>query len=167
MTAPGGPARVEFEVPPGPLDLDIGIENASADVLDRETRKLVVPSLGVGLTLSTPQVFRARTQREWQTLAADAAAVPVPDREFNRTDHLLIRASAQSPGGGNPDLTARLLNRDGGEMVPLTTAPAGAAGLTNIDVPLANLSTGEFLIEINASDGGEKTSTLVAIRVTG
>ena len=158
---------MEFEVPPGPLDLDIGIENASADVLDRETRKLVVPSLGVGLTLSTPQVFRARTQREWQTLAADAAAVPVPDREFNRTDHLLIRAAAQSPGGGNPALTARLLNRDGGEMVPLTTAPAGAAGLTNIDVPLANLSTGEFLIEINASDGGEKTSTLVAIRVTG
>jgi VWFA-related protein len=166
MAAPGEPARVEFEVPPGPLDLDIGVENASADVLDRETRKLVVPSLGLGLTLSTPQVFRARTQREWQTLAADAAAIPVPDREFRRTDHLLIRAAAQSPGG-NPTLTARLLNRDGGEMVALATAPAGAAGLTNIDVPLANLSTGEFLIEINASDGGEKTSTLVAIRLTG
>ena len=166
VAAMAAPARVEFEVPPGPLDLDISVENASTDVLDRETRKLVVPSLGLGLTLSTPQVFRARTMREWQTLAADPAAVPLPDREFRRTDHLLIRVAAQS-SGGSATVTARLLNRDGEAMTPLTTTPAGAAGLTNIDAPLANLPTGEFLIEINATDGTEKTVTLLAIRILG
>jgi VWFA-related protein len=159
------PARAEFEVPPGPVDLEIAIENAGAEVIDRETRKLVVPSLGLGLTLSTPQVFRARTVREWQTLAADPAAIPIPVREFRRTDHLLVRLAAQS-SGGTPTVTARLLNRDGVEMNPLTLAAGVGSGFTQIDVPLANLPTGEFLIEINASDGGEKTSTLVAIRIT-
>jgi VWFA-related protein len=159
------PARLEFEVPPGTMDLDLTIEDASAGVIDRETRKLEVPSLGLGLTLSTPQVFRARTLREWQTLAADPAAVPVPAREFRRTDHLLLRVAAQSPGG-TATVTARLLNRDGDPMTALTTAPAGTSGFINIDAPLASLPTGEFLIEVNATDGADKTSTLVAIRVT-
>ena len=159
------PARVEFEVPPGQMDLDITIEDAGSGVIDRETRKLEVPSLGLGLTLSTPQLFRARTLREWQMLAADPAAIPLPDREFRRTDHLLVRAAGQS-AAGTAIVTARLLNRDGDSMTPLTTAPA-AGGFTNIDVPLANLPTGEFLVEVTATDGTERTIALVAIRVTG
>ena len=161
---PAQPARVEFEVPPGSMDLDITIEDATAGVIDRETRKLDVPSPGLGVTLSTPEVFRGRTLREWQTLAADPAAIPLPDREFRRTDHLLLRVAAGSPSGV-PTVTARLLNRDGGAMTELTVSPGGVPGVTNIDAPLANLPTGEFLIEINATDGTEKTSTLVAIRV--
>jgi hypothetical protein len=51
-------------------------------------------------------------------------------------------------------------------MNPLTTAPGAAPGVTNVDVPLANLPSGEFLIEINASDGDAKTAVLVAIRIT-
>jgi VWFA-related protein len=159
------PARVEFEVPPGPVDLEIAIENADADVIDREVRKLVVPSLGLGLTMSTPQVYRARTLREWQTLAADANAIPTPGREFRRTDHLLLRVGAQS-AGGSPTVTARMLNRDGAEMSALSVAPGVASGTMHVDVPLANLPTGDFLIEIDATDGSEKTSSLVALRIT-
>jgi hypothetical protein len=147
------------------MDLDITIEDATAGVIDRETRKMEVPSLGLGVTLSTPQLFRGRTLREWQTLAADPAAMPLPEREFRRTDHLLLRVAAGSPSG-TPTVTARLLNRDGGAMTALTVSPAGAPGVVNIDVPLAALPTGEFLIEVTATDGTEKTSTLVAIRVS-
>jgi hypothetical protein len=160
------PARAEFEVPPGPLELEIAVEDASADVIDRQTQKFVVPGLGLGMTMSTPQVFRARTVREWQSFAADTGAVPIPDREFRRTDRLLVRVGAQS-SGGTPVVTARLLNRDGAEMNALATTPGPAPGLTNVDVPLANIPPGEFLIEINAGDGGEKTSSLVAFRITG
>jgi VWFA-related protein len=159
------PARVEFDVPPGQIDLDLAIENATADVIDRETRKISVPSMGTGLVVSTPQVFRARTQREWQTLSADVNAIPLPDREFRRTEHLLLRVMTQS-AAGSPTLTARLLNRDGSEMVPLTVAPFGDHTV-NIDAPLSSLSPGEYLIEINATEGTDKTATLVAIRVTG
>jgi hypothetical protein len=159
------PARAEFDVPEGPLELDIAMESATGEVLDRETQKLTVPGLGLGLTMSTPQVYRARTLREWQTFAADANPVPTPIREFRRTDHLLLRVGTQNHGG-IPVVTARLLNRDGVPMNDLATAPGTGPGVTNVDAPLANLPTGEFLIEINATDGDAKTFSLVAIRIT-
>jgi len=165
-TTAGAPFRVEFEAPPGPMELEIAVEDGSNQVLDRETRKIVVPSLGVGLTMSTPEVFRARTVREFQSLSADPAAVPLTEREFRRTDRLLVRVGAQSAASQTPTISARMLNRDGGEMTPLPSTPAGFGGMTNIDVPLAALPTGEFLIEIKASDGAEQTTTLVAIRIT-
>lgn len=160
------PLRVDFEVPPGPIELEIAVEDAGKQVLDRETRKIVVPSMGLGLTMSTPEVFRARTVREFQTLSADAAAIPLTEREFRRTDRLLVRAAAQGAATEKPVITARMLNRDGGVMNSLTATPASFGGLTNIDVPLAALPTGEYLIEIKATDGAEQTVTLVAIRIT-
>jgi VWFA-related protein len=159
------PGRVEFEVPPGEVELEIAVEDASAEVLDRETRKIVVPSLGLGLTLSTPEVFRGRTLPEWQSLAADAKALPVVEREFRRTDRLLVRVGAQS-SDGTPVLSARMLNREGGEMSALPVTPASFGGLSHIDVPLAALPAGDFLIEVIAKDGAEQASTLVAFRVT-
>ncbi len=123
-----------------------------------------MPSLGLGLTFSTPEVFRGRTLPEWQALAADAKAIPVSEREFRRTDRLLVRVGAQSPGG-TPVMTARMLNREGGEMSTLPVTPAGFGGLHHIDVPLAALPTGEFLIEVIAKDGAEQASTLIAFRV--
>ena len=159
------PGRVEFDVPPGPMELEIAAVDGAGEVLDRETRKLVVPSLGLGLSFSTPEVFRGRTLPEWQALAADAKALPVVEREFRRTDRLLVRVGAQS-AGGTPVLTARMLNREGGEMSTLTVTPAPFAGLSQIDVPLAALPPGEFLIEVIAKDGPEQAAALVAIRVT-
>jgi VWFA-related protein len=158
------PGRVEFEVPPGPIDLDISVQDAAGEMLDRETQKIVVPSLGLGLTISTPQLFRGRTLPEWQQLAADPAAMPVIEREFRRTDRLLVRVGAQS-AAGTPVLTSRMLNREGGQMSVLPVT-AGPNGLSQIDVSLAALPPGDFLIEIVAKDGGETTASLTAIRVT-
>jgi VWFA-related protein len=158
------PGRVDFEVPPGQVDLEIAVEDAGGEVLDRELRKLNVPSMGLGLTLSTPEVLRGRTLPEWQKLAADPAAVPVVERAFRRTDRLLIRVGAQS-SSGTPAMTARMLNRDGAEMAPLPVTAAGVGGVSHIDVPLAALPTGDYLIEVIAKDGAEQASTLVAIRV--
>jgi VWFA-related protein len=159
------PGKIEFEVPPGAVDLEITVEDAGAEVLDRETRKLTVPNMGVGMTFSTPQLFRGRTLPEFQKLAADPAATPATEREFRRTDRLLVRVGAQS-GTSSPTLTARMLNREGGEMSSLTVTPAGFNNLSQIDVPLANSAVGEYVIEITARDGPEQSSTLVAIRVT-
>jgi VWFA-related protein len=159
------PGRVEFEVPPGPVELEISVQDAAGDVLDRETRKIVVPGMGLGLTVSTPEVFRGRTLPEWQSLASDPRALPVIEREFRRTDRLLIRVGAQS-AGGTPVLSARMLNREGGEMSALPVTPAGFGALSQIDVPLSALPAGEFLIEVIAKDGAEQASALVAFRVT-
>jgi hypothetical protein len=160
------PGRVEFEVPPGPVELEIAVMDAGTDIIDRETRKIDVPAMGLGLTISTPQIFRGRTLPEWQKLATDQAALPETEREFRRTDRLLVRVGAQS-AGGTPTITARLLNRDGGEMastLPVSAAPFG--GQSQIDVSLAALPPGDFIIEIKAVEGPETTLSLLAIRVT-
>lgn len=159
------PGRVEFDVPPGQVDLEIAVEDASGEVLDRETRKIVVPSLGLGLTLSTPELFRGRTLPEWQKLSADPAAIPVVEREFRRTDRLLVRVGAQS-AAGTPTVTARMLNREGGEMSVLPVTAASFGPINQIDVPLASIPPGEYLLELTAKDGGEQTVALVAFRVT-
>ncbi len=160
------PGRVEFEVPPGPIDFEIAVEDAAAEVLDRETRKLIVPSMGLGLTLSTPQVFRGRTLPEWQKIAADPAAVPVIEREFRRTDRLLLRVWALKAQAGRR-LSARECSIGTEQRCRcFRLLTAGFGGLSHIDVPLAALPVGEFLIEVIAKDGAEQASTLVAIRVT-
>lgn len=166
--AAASPQRIVFEVPPGPLDLQLAMEDAGGQVLDRETRKISVADLsGAGLVVQTPQVFRARTVREWQALAADFNTVPLPGREFRRTDRLLIRVVAQS-SAAQPVVSARLLNRVGQEMTsPLTVTPAGRPGITNVDAPLASIPPGDYLIEIKVAAGGEETTSLVAFRVTG
>jgi VWFA-related protein len=158
------PGRVEFEVPPGPVDLEIALEDANKEVIDRETRQIVVPSLGLGLTFSTPQVFRARTLPEFRALATNPDAVPSIEREFRRTDRLLFRVGAQS-ASGTPAISARMLNRDGGQMSTLPVTPAESGGLSQMDVSLAAIPPGDYLIEVTAKDSAETATTLVAFRV--
>ena len=159
-------SRMVFEVPPGPLELRIGVENTNQDILDRQIRQIdVVDFTKPALTMSTPQLFDARSQRDWLALAGNRSAMPSADREFRRTDHLLIRVGARTAHGDPADVTARLLNRNGQEMRVLTSSPAGFDGLTNVDVSLADLAAGEYLVEITAADGATDASTLVPIRI--
>ena len=95
-------------------------------------------------------MFRARTAREFQTIAADAAAVPIAGREFSRTERLLIRFDAYGPGSEKPSrqpccsIARAARCRD----VPIA---AGTAGIDASDRsgPRA-IRRGEYLVEINA-----------------
>ena len=92
--APGAASRVTFDAKPGPMELRVSVEGSAAQILDSEVRKITVPDLtSAQTTFGTPEVFRARTVREFQQLKADADAVPMAGREFSRTDRLLIRAA--------------------------------------------------------------------------
>ena len=86
-------------------------------------------------------------------------------REFRRTERLLIRLEAFAPGTVPPTVTAQLLNQQGTKMsdVPVT---ATAGQPLSIDLPLANLAAGQYLIELTATAEGQKPVTeLVAFRV--
>jgi VWFA-related protein len=162
-TAARGPWKVTFEVDPGRLQLLMTVQGREAQVLDRQTQEISVPDLTAPeASLATPQVFRARTPREWQLFAADANAMPTIAREFSRTERLLLRFGVY--GTGAPAPSARLLNRTGQQMADLPVqASAVGAQLHQLDLPLATLAPGEYLIEIAAGD----TKQLVAFRVTG
>jgi VWFA-related protein len=160
--APPAPGRVTFDANPGRVQLRLSVEGAASQVLDTETREIAVPDRTGDTVLGTPRLFRARTGRDYQQIKADPDAVPVAAREFSRADRLLIRVPVYGAGGTAPTLSVHLLNRSGQPMSELQAEAAGAPDIQQIDMPLAALAPGEYLLEIKAGDHQE----LVGFRVT-
>ena len=159
------PSSISFEAPPGQLQLGIRVEGARGQVIDAVTRELTLPDFTkVEVSFSTARLFRGRTVREIANIKGDPNAIPTPDREFSRTERLLIRADAYTPGGIAPTVTARLLNRTGQRMsdLPVTNAPGGPF---EIDLPLASLPVGDYLIELNAKSESGTAQELVAFKI--
>jgi len=148
-----GPQRVVFDAPPGKMELRIAVEDAGGGgTLDTEVRDVTVPDLtGPDPALSTPRVFRARTNRDFQMTSRDPDAVPVAGREFLRTDRLLIRFDVY--GADTPK--ALLLNRNGQKMSDIPIAPATLGGTHQIDLGLSAIPPGEYLIEIGVGAAKE------------
>jgi len=144
-TAPRTPSRVTFEAQPGKMQLRVSVEGTGAQVLDSEVREVAVPDLTAPQTsLGTPEVFRARTVREYQQMKADADAVPCAAREFSRTDRIVIRVPAYGPGSSIPTIAAKLLNRAGQPMADLQVSAASSSKFDQqIELPLAGLAPGE------------------------
>jgi hypothetical protein len=155
--------RLTFEADPGRLQLRLSVESSASQVLDTETREIAIPDLtAAAVVLGTPQVLRARTARDFQQIKSEPDPVPVPVREFSRTERLLIRVPAYGPGNTVPALSARLLNRGGQAMNDLQVGPSGSPDVQQIELPLAGLAAGEYLLEIKAGELRE----LVGFRVT-
>jgi hypothetical protein len=119
-------------------------------------------------------VWVARSARDFTALMSAASPPPVATREFRRTDRMLIRFDAFAPGTVPPTVTAQLLNQQGTKMSDVTVAAAAgqaasaeaSAPRLSIDLPLANLAAGQYLLEITANAEGQKPVTeLVAFRV--
>ena len=145
----------------------MSVEGAASQVLDAETRDIAIPDLAARVALGTPRVFRARTVRELQQAKDDPQAMPVAAREFSRTDRLLIRVPAYGPGTTPPVLTARLLNRAGQPMVDLAVSPAvGSSADQQVDLSLAGLAAGEYLVEVKTMGQDGEIRELVGFRVT-
>ena len=104
--------------------------------------------------MGTPALFRARTAREFQQLRTATDVVPLAGREFSRIEHLLIRVPTYGPGGTTPTLRARLLNRAGQPMNDLQVEPSPGPGEQQIDLPLAALPPGEYVVEIRDRRAG-------------
>jgi VWFA-related protein len=165
-SAARAPARVEFEAKPGTVQLRLSVEGAGSGVIDSEVREIVVPDLTTTqTTLGTPALFRGRTPREFQQLKSDPQAVPVTMREFSRLDRIFVRVVAY--GAGSPAVSAHLLNRTGQPMSELTVAPPVAPATdSTVDVPIANLAPGEYIVELKATGEGGEAKELVGFRVT-
>jgi len=166
-----GSSRVTFDAAPGKVQLRVSVEGAGAEVLDTEMREITVPDLtSTDTRLGTPAIFRARTIPEYNRIKTDADAVPVAAREFSRTDRLLVRVPAYGPGGTTPGLSVHILNRAGQAMNELTAAPSATSTTGNqmqIEMPLANLPPGEYVLEIKTTGDGGEAKELVGFRVTG
>src|SRR5688572_18496332 len=161
------PQRISFEAPPGRLELRLTVhDETSGGTLDQETKTFDVPDFTAPqAAISTPRVFRARTMREYQAFAADATATPNAAREFSRTERLLIRFDVYAAGGEPAAPTAVLLNRAGSRMADVPVAAAQAGGTHQINLSLAAIPAGEYLVEITMKSASGEAKELVPLRV--
>jgi hypothetical protein len=154
---------VTFDAPPGQLQLRMVVEGGGGDTLDSVTREITVPDFTqVAVALGTPRIFRGRTVRELQAIRANPFAAPVVEREFSRSDRIVIRVEAYAPGGVVPTVTARLLNRGGGAMTDLPMQANGSAFEAELT---SSFGAGEYVIELNAKAESGTAQETVAFRV--
>jgi VWFA-related protein len=161
MAQAGSGGVVSFDAPPGNLDVRLTIEGDGTGTLDVEDRKLDVPDFSApDVVISTPKVWVGRNARDFAAMTSAAPPPPVATREFRRTDRLLIKFEVAVPSG-TPTVTAQLLNQQGTKIVDVPLKDG-----TTIDLPLANLAAGQYLLEIVATGGGDKAvSELIAFRL--
>lgn len=166
--APGRPrgGSVTFAAPPGPMELRVTIEGAGGDVLDTEAKSVTLPDYSAaGITIGTPQVFRARTARDVAALRAAASLRPAAAREFSRTERLLVRFMAWGPGGAAPVVKARLLNMRGEPVADLAAPAPGPGGTYELEIPLSPYAPNDYLIELRSGEGPEGARVLTALRI--
>ena len=164
--SPPSSGRVAFDVAPGQMHMIIAVEGTTGGVLDREvTETTIVDFTGTDVAFSTPAIFRAGTELEMRRLVGDLEAVPTAGRTFRRTDRVWIRFEVYAPGSAVPTVSARLLNRSGSSMLDIPVQPPAPGQPTQIDLPLARLAPGEYLVELSATAGDEDAKELIAFRV--
>jgi VWFA-related protein len=162
--------RVTFAAPHGDLRLRIVVEDEAGQRLDADDLAFDVADYlsATLLVVSPPAVFRGRTARDIQTIRAAEAPVPTAQREFSRTERLLLTFGVYGGGGAaDPDVTLRLLNHEGASMASYPAPTRRPDGRYEAVVALGPLPPGDFLIEISAKAGEASTRSLLAIRVTG
>jgi VWFA-related protein len=154
--------RLVFEAPPGELELRLTVEGAEGvGTLDTETRRVPVPDLTApDAAMSTPRVYRGRTARELQSIAANPDAVPVAAREFSRAERLLVRFDVY----GNATASAALLNRGGTRMADVPVAAVGGS-THQLELGLNTVPGGDYLLEITANGAGGEVKELIAFRI--
>jgi VWFA-related protein len=153
-----------FDAPPGQLQLRMVVQNADGEVMDASTREITVPDYSkVQVSFGTPRVFRARTPRDVQSVMSNAGAVPVADRNFARSDRIVLRVESYAPGGAVPVVTARLLNRAGDSMADLPIKSSN--GTSELELPLANYAAGDYLIELTAKTESGTAQEVVAFKL--
>jgi len=158
-------ASVSFPAPPGQLDIKIVVENERGQVIDSTVQSVTVPDYArTQVSFSTPRLYRARTAREALQIRNDVDAAPITSRDFSRGERLMIRIDAYAAAGARPEVTAKLLNRAGGAMSEVPVQAADGKPFL-IDLPLAPLAAGEYVIQLNAKSASGAAQQMIAFHV--
>ncbi|MGC4082326.1 MAG: VWA domain-containing protein [Vicinamibacterales bacterium] len=159
--------KLTFTSTPGPLLVRMDILDVSGRVLDQDVRDLSVAAAAPGIGFGTASVYRARTMRDIRTLNESPESVaPVASRQFSRAEQIVVRVPVIA-GAAQPTVTARLNSGFGQTLRALTTADApGVADVVQVDLPLASLASGRYIVEFTARSGASAAVERVEFVVT-
>lgn len=136
----GWRVRVRISGVPGQLEDEIDVMPAAAALVGE------------------PMVYRAGASPR-------APIQPMADLQFRRTERVHVEWPAQRTMDNR---SARLLNKLGEPLpieVPVTEKPDGTGFLIAVDVGLAPLAQGDYVIELTATAGTDKFQKLLAFRI--
>src|SRR5437867_7752489 len=63
--------RAIFDAPPGPLRIQMSIEDAATQAIDSDVREITVRDLRAAVALGTPEILRSRSARDYRALEKD------------------------------------------------------------------------------------------------
>jgi VWFA-related protein len=158
---------LSFPSPPGTLQLQTTVRDAGGNILDEDRRPFVVPDFSSqSLAIGAPLVLRARTAAEARALGGVRQVTPFAGREFIRTDRLFVRFAIYGTAASDAEVSARLTNKAGAALLdlPLTRRTASETEY-QLELPLASIARGDYLIAVAAAHGEERTRALVPVRV--
>jgi VWFA-related protein len=159
------PPQAIFEAAPGRLRVQMSIEDGASRVVDTDVRDVVVDPLSGPLVLGTAEVLRASNARAYRALEADATAAPVAARVFSRTERLLIRVPVYA-ADQSAFLTASLASKPGRSMRALPVTRSSRPDVYEVELPLAGLAAGDYVVELTAKSPSGNANDVVAFRVT-
>jgi hypothetical protein len=164
---PVEPAGASFAALPGSLKVTFTVLDATKEIIDRDVRTIDVPDpSGPALWVTSPALFRAQNAREYRSLDRGPNAVPYPGREFERTDRLVIRFEVHGTAAAGAAVSARIFSQWGKDLAELPLSPRAAGdGPYDIDLPLATVAKGDYLIAIAATAGADRARVLLPIRI--
>jgi VWFA-related protein len=156
-----------FDAMPGQLQLTFAAYDREGAIIDRVPYTLTVPDPAAPaalLVMTTPAVVRARNALEWRRAMSDEPGVLHAGREFTRTDRLLLRFTTYETGD-EAALSAALLDRRGAKLLDLPVLADVARSGRHIDLPLAGIAPGEYVVAIEARSADTHAQAHVAFRV--
>jgi hypothetical protein len=155
-----------FDAPPGALKIQRTVLDAEGAPKDREQVSLDVPDFAsAALAIGSPLFFKARNGLELKQLRGTTDATPYAGKDFERTDHLIVRFSITGKAVEGATVTAHLLGRRGDSLASLPfAAVAGQKNVYEIDLPIGSIARGEYLIAIDATHDADHARTLVPFR---
>jgi VWFA-related protein len=146
-------ALVEIPLSPGesgPWSVSLRVSGSDAVLTDRFQADVPATSTSVGV----PLVFRG-------TASSRIPLRPVADFQFRRNERVRVVWPVAAPPESR---SARLLDRRGEPLaVPATITET--PGEINVDVLLAPLAEGDYLVELTTGQGGQSERYLLAFRV--
>jgi hypothetical protein len=170
-----GPFVTSFDVPSGPFRLDLQVENAAGEIVDKWSEPVAERDVWNGaVTLGSPMLLRARTPLAYRALVAamndpavdwTTTAKPAADRDYRRSERLFVRFPVYASHDSPAAVEAHLLSKDGRELVKLQAAAAASGPDHRIEVPLGSLANGSYLLRIVARAKDAEASEMVAFRV--
>ena len=155
-----------FRAPVGQLTVNVSALDGEGEVIDRETRTLIVPQAALStIALSTPVMFRARNPAELRALTTEAMPPVYAARDFERSDRLRVRVTLYGTATEGCVVSARLLGTRGAVLSALPIQQVSTPGVYQVDLTASSISRGDFVIAIQAEKGIERVERMVPFRI--